>query len=699
MADNKTADVKDYNNIDWVEAYAQAGYALFKLSGKHPAAKGVNWRKTLKDPDLTLLDMPGNFGIVIPSEILILDIDCKKNQPGKESYKKLLNDCGLPAGWESETFVVQTGSGGYHIYLSKDPKIKIKKKLVKDYPGIDFLSSGCYVVGVGSKHPDTAVKYQPVFGSPESVLPAPPTILDKIKKAKIEEGGVSLNDNFIDDDPLNVERFIDILRDLPGAPEGSRASSCYVAACRGRDLGLSKGVCLETILTEYNNKLEPPLEDSEIKQVIDSAYKYAQGVQGAKNVSSIFQTVTIESGDELKQLTYDTSAKGDIKPTLNNAVNYISTLPELAGMFKFNMFTGCTEISSSVPWYKQRGSSTASVVDEDITLLKYHLSRVMRVEFPAAILNEAVVVSAHKYHYHPVRNYLKGLVWDKVPRLDNWLITYSGAVDDVFTRAAGKKVLCAAVKRIFDPGCKWDYVLIIEGDQGIGKSTMCRILGRMWGGDMNLDPHSRDAVAMMSGKWVIELSEMVALRWADANALKSFITREKDTVRAAYARHAKDYLRQSVFIGTVNPEHVGYLHDVTGNRRFWVVNFPRMVDTKRLEQDCDQLWAEAVCKYKLEPLYLNPAQERIQAAEAKARMPEDPLRRHVSQYMAENAKRNIYDVFDIMEYLGMSATKVNKADQGRIAQALMELGCTRHREIIDGEVKSVFRKKVESHFE
>ena len=676
---------------DNVEMYSKAGYALFKLNGKRPASTD-NWRKTPVNRNLTILDLPGNFGLVIPAGVLIIDVDCKDGQAGKESYRQLKEDTGLVRGWEKETFMVKTGSGGFHIYLKKDPAVKIRKNL-KEYPGIDFLSVGCYVVGAGSIHPDTSLRYEAVFGSPnERMIPAPAPILKKIEKTQVVEQG-NIEENFVDDDPLNIERFVELLHELPGAESGARHQSCYIAACRGRDLGISKDRCLETILTEYADKLKPSLGTPVVAQVVRSVYTYAQGVQGAKNVSSIFKTVQMDTDEDLQNLHYDVNAKKQLRPTLNNAVNYLLTLPGIAKAFSLNTFTGNIEISSSVPWFKQRGNGSATVCDEDISLLKYHLSRVMALEFTLQTLHDAIVVVGHKRHYHPIRNYLSELVWDRIPRLDTWLTTYGGAIDTPYTRAIGRKVLCAAVNRVFVPGCKWDYVLIIEGKQGIGKSTACRILGRMWGGDMNLDPHSKDAVAMMGGKWVIELSEMVALKWSDAAALKSFITREKDTVRPAYARHARDFLRQSIFIGTVNPDHVGYLHDVTGNRRFWVVNFPKMVDMVGLEQNCSQLWAEATYYYKTEPLFLAAAEEQMQEVETKARMPEDPMTRQVKQYIEEYPEITELDVVEVMDFLGISATRANKNDQSRVALILGELGCTRERVTTGGHMRHIFRRK------
>lgn len=658
--------------MDIVQEFAKAGYALFPLNGKIPATK-ADWRTTPLNPGLSILDFTGNYGIVAGSR-LIIDVDCKNNQPGKASFINLSKDLGLPLGWEKDTFVVQTGTNGYHIYLNMPSGIKTRKHL-KEYPGLEFLHGPFYVVGPGSVHPDTQKPYKVVFGAPGALLQANPALLELLTEPQIETAGPKPEKGFVDDDPLNIERFRDILNSMPDVPEGKRNDSVYIAACRGRDCGLSQPKTLTILEDAYNKtKLSLPLSEDELRQVVASAYKYAKQEAGSMNVSAIFKTTEVGEPIDFGKIAYDINRNKEPQKTLNNAVNYLITLPQLTDAFKFNVFSGMIEIHSSAPWYKERGSRGPNLCDEDIVLLKYLLAKTMKLEFSQQTLWEAVIVVAHKRHYHPVRNYLNSLTWDGTPRLDMWLTKYGHALDTAYTRAIGRKILCAAVKRVYEPGCKWDYVLIIEGSQGIGKSTACRILGRNWAGDMNLDPHAKDSVAMMLGKWIIELSEMTALRWADANALKSFITREKDTVRLAYERHAKDFPRQSIFIGTVNPEHVGYLNDITGNRRYWMVRFHGAVDLMGLENDCNQLWAEAKAVYMTETPYLSGEAEQLQVLEAQTRMPEDPMRGNVVRWVRENPDTLETTTDAILEYLGVPMKSINRADQSRIAQALVEMG-------------------------
>jgi len=655
-----------------IQKYAQAGYALFPLNGKKPAEKG-DWRETKVNPDLCKIDFLGNYGAVVAAHRLVLDIDCKNGAKGKESFVKLTNDVGLVKGWEKDTFVVRTGTGGFHVYLNLPVRMAIRKHY-DGYPGIDFLSGACYVVGPESIHPDNDMPYSVIFGTPDKLLDVPGGILEILGQPKIEVTGNQPENAFVDDDPLNIERFQETLALMPPVKEGGRADSTYIAACRGRDLGISKAKCLEVIIENYNPKLEPPLPNDELEHSVNSAYRYAKRPAGTLNASAIFKVAEVGEPINFGKIAYDMNKDNRPLKTLNNAVNYLITLPQIQDAFRFNVFSGMIEINSSAPWYKERGSRGPNLSDEDIVLLKYFLAKTMQVEFSQQSVLEAIIVVAHKRHYHPIRNYLNALKWDGVPRIDTWMIKYGHAIDTVYTRDVGRKILCAAVRRVFEPGCKWDYVLIVEGSQGIGKSTACRILGRNWAGDMQLDPHAKDSIAMMLGKWVIELSEMTALRWHDANSLKSFITREKDTVRLAYERHAKDFPRQSIFIGTVNPEHVGYLNDITGNRRYWIVRFNGQVDLVSLENDCDQLWAEARLRYEDEKPYLSGDAEKLQVLEAQARMPEDPMRSNVVRWVRDNPETMEITTDGILEYLGVPMKSINRADQSRIAQALVEMG-------------------------
>jgi len=298
------------------------------------------------------------------------------------------------------------------------------------------------------------------------------------------------------------------------------------------------------------------------------------------------------------------SANGTVLKNFQNLINYLKakTGTGLTGIFGFNEFTCQVEFVSPAPWHRGKMPHGGALTDADLKLLKAHLAVRHTFERSVSEVEEAVTVVAWGKRFHPVREYLDGLEWDGVPRLDFWLRDHLGVEETAYTRAVARKVLCAAVVRVFRPGCKFDHVLVLEGDQDIGKSTALEILGGEWAADFPVDPHNKDTVQLLQGKWIVELAEMEVTGRTETDALKAFLTRKSDKVRLAYGRLAVEYPRQSIFVASKNPGADGtYLKDDTGNRRWWpvmckpeggIVNFRKLKDAR------NQLWAEAVARVR-----------------------------------------------------------------------------------------------------
>jgi predicted P-loop ATPase len=243
------------------------------------------------------------------------------------------------------------------------------------------------------------------------------------------------------------------------------------------------------------------------------------------------------------------------------------------------------------------------LTDSDYTAVSAALARSHGLSFSVQQVGAAIDATAQENAYHPIRDYLTGLEWDGVPRLDAWLHDFLGAEDSSYTAGVGRLFLIGMVARIMKPGCKNDYTLILEGPQGLRKSSACKVLagGSRYFSD-SLPPvreGSKDLASHLAGKLLIEVAEMSAASRADCEALKAFLTRTEETYRPAYARTEVKQPRQCVFIGTTNRSE--YLRDATGDRRFWPVKCGVSgdpCDIDGLQEARDQLFAEAFHLYQ-----------------------------------------------------------------------------------------------------
>jgi predicted P-loop ATPase len=231
-------------------------------------------------------------------------------------------------------------------------------------------------------------------------------------------------------------------------------------------------------------------------------------------------------------------------------------------------------------------------LDNTLLMLREQILRRHGFDAGKEFLSDTLKTECLKHIFDPVRDYLDSLRWDGRKRVDRWLIDYCGAEDTPLNRAFSRKVLIAAVRRVRKPGCKFDYVLVLEGPQGIGKSSMIRILA----GDENfsdseiLGLEKREQQEAVQGVWLYEISELEGMRKADVTHIKLFLSKTFDSARPAYGRGKVDRPRRCIFIATTN--EASYLRDSTGNRRFWPVKVWR-IDLGAVARDRDQLWAEA----------------------------------------------------------------------------------------------------------
>ncbi|MBR1032930.1 virulence-associated E family protein [Bradyrhizobium liaoningense] len=220
------------------------------------------------------------------------------------------------------------------------------------------------------------------------------------------------------------------------------------------------------------------------------------------------------------------------------------------------------------------------------------------IAVPVSVTAEAVELVARDRTYHPVIEYLQDCKWDGVKRLNTLMAVYFGAKNSPYSRAVGRMLMIAAVARVIDPGCKVDTLPVLEGKQGLGKSTAIRVLSDPWFTDEIADLGSKDAAMQCAGAWCIEIAELDAMSKAEVAKVKAFLSRSSDRFRPPYGRHVVERPRSCVFFGSTNNRD--YLKDATGGRRFFpvAVSVDAPIDVNGLVADRDKLWAEALEAYQ-----------------------------------------------------------------------------------------------------
>lgn len=366
--------------------------------------------------------------------------------------------------------------------------------------------------------------------------------------------------------------------------------------------------------------------------------------------------------------------------------------PAWVGVLAFNERSGRYVFATTPPFPDaSAGPAARELNDADMARIAAWLerSRFRIVASPnSAALHGAVSIVAERHRFDPVRLYLDALAWDGVSRLDRLFIDYFPAVPDpqdagvetklaAYRCAVGSKFMISGVARTYSPGCKVDHALVVEGDQGIGKSTALRVLfGDSYFGDGLPDLHNKDAADYLQGLWLVELAELEALRRNESTALKAFLTRIDDRYRVPYGRRTASHPRRCIFAGSTNQDT--FLQDATGNRRFWPVSVAS-VNLEALSRDRDQLWAEAKHRYLAgETWHLtDPDLIGTAVAEQARRREQDVWQDDVEQYVAG---LDFVTVANVLQH-GVHADihHCGQAQQTRVSTILRTLGWKRRQ--------------------
>ena len=306
--------------------------------------------------------------------------------------------------------------------------------------------------------------------------------------------------------------------------------------------------------------------------------------------------------EENWQTFLELDKQGRVKDTLTNIANIIRYDSNLKPIV-YNEFKSMLDVIGELPWSQVRPGWG----DADLACAKVYFERVYGIWSPTKFKDALIAVSSAERTYHPIKEYLATIAWDGEERIDTLLIDYLGADDTAFVRAVTRKTLCAAVARVYEPGIKYDSILVLNGPQGVGKSTLFALLGRQWYSDsLSIsDMKDKTAAEKLQGYWILELGELAGIKKVDVETVKSFISRTDDKFRQSYGVNVESHPRTNIIVGSTNAES-GFLRDITGNRRFWPVHVTGNGKYNAWDlTEVDQVWAEAIVKYRAgEELFL-----------------------------------------------------------------------------------------------
>ncbi len=567
--------------------------------------------------------------------------------------------------------ITTSGTGLRIIGQATGPKVHRNQAVPDTDGGRIETYRGCerYVVVTGDHLPGSAE----VLAEIDSEIDATVAWLDeaareaKGKKTKPERDSQRKSEDRRRDLPGELLRLIEC-----GAPEGERSERFMHVVGWLKDYGWSAPEIAELLAAhptgiagKYGDRLS-----AEVHRCWSKAETKARQNHRARPSGKGYAPGAYPWLDDCQR-----NDKGELLSNLVNAMAGLRLAPELSEVFSYDQMLCATVMDRETP---EPGGGVTDLIpirpatDNDVGRAQEWLQRAGLQRLGKDVAHQAVDMRAHERAFHPVRDYLDGLRWDSRKRLVTWLSTYLGAEANEYTAGIGAMFLVAMVARIYDPGCKADYMMVLEGPQGARKSTACAILGGQWFSDNLPDiTTGKDVAQHLPGKWLIEIAEMSAMSKAEDNALKAFISRPVERYRPSYGRKEVIQPRQCVFIGTTNKST--YLRDETGGRRYWPVKVGQ-VDTDALARDRYQLFAEAVALYrsgtrwwpddKFETKHIQPEQD--------ARFEADAWEEGISKYIRGRERVTVTQV--AREALFIELPRIGTAEQRRVAAALQRLG-------------------------
>jgi predicted P-loop ATPase len=360
------------------------------------------------------------------------------------------------------------------------------------------------------------------------------------------------------------------------------------------------------------------------------------------------QTATDFTDCEDWQPALELDKKGVVKDDFGNYLLILNNDPNLSSI-AFNQMRDGVDARGELPWVRVKPGWSETDGAKLYEYLQYNYGI-----YSPTKANHAVLAAATQRIFHPIREYLNDLpAWDGIPRVETLIIDYFGAEDNAYVRAVTRKTFAAAVARIYQPGIKFDYMLVLNGRTGLGKSTFFDKLAGEWFSDSLTFADmgkGKDAPEKIQGFWILEIPELAGIRKTDVNNVKAFLSRRDDNYRASYGHNSESHPRQCIIVGSTNSEAMGFLRDVTGNRRFWPIRVGG-TDARKgwdvTDADVLQIWAEAKVLWEGgEKLFLEDDVAAMAESAQKDALETDEREGMVREYLETLLPEN-WDSFDI----------------------------------------------------
>lgn len=600
-----------------------------------------------------------NIGIVTGkvSGITVVDLDVKDGV--------LLT----PLDKFPKTFTVRTGNGGYHLYYQYQPGLTISAGAYPQYPGVDMRSDGGFVVG-----PFSQTKYKDAEGRAKggtyeiiSNIPAAPFPAHLFPKPRERRA----------------------LHSMIGVSTGGRNDS--IASFAGKLLQSSAEKEWESevwpAVERANATYSPPLKSRELRTTFESIMKKEAERRGKLIISPIQAKGDGTATDpdapaEDVEIAIRKNKAGIAYKDMANVLAVLAAHPYYRDTIRYNEF-------------KQEIEYRGKPLEEgDLVKIQYFMQTDAELHgINKEAVHAAIQHYANQHSYDEAQEWIRKLEWDGVKRLGTWVSRATGVTDDPYHAGIGSQWFAGLIRRLMVPGSTFDYVLVMVGPQGIGKTSLFRIIGGPWYKSYTGAMDNKDFYLALRGAAIVDLDEGAALSRSDAIKIKSIITETHDEYRAPYDRVMKKYPRRFVFSMSTNDTEP--FRDVTGNRRYWTIDGERQIDFKWLEENRSQLFAEAYHAFK-GGITLPEVPFDIAREKQETHLPEDSWTDLVVNEVQKSPEycrgdltysTTITDIFSKI-FPEESLVRLGKSQEMRIANIFKKTaGLEKRREMVDGERK------------